>query len=109
MVETPVYVLISDSTTYNDAIATLDRTYSKPVSEIFARHRLNTCGQKTNETLEEFFQRLKKFSADCNFKAVSAVENTEAAVRDAFIAGICSGYIRQRLLEENVMSLREVF
>ena len=48
-------------------------------------------------------------SADCNFAAVSAVQNREAAIRDAFIAGLSSGHIRQRLLEENALELRTVF
>ena len=46
---------------------------------------------------------------DCNYAAVSAVQNREAAIRDAFIAGLSSGYIRQRLLEENALELRTVF
>ena len=40
---------------------------------------------------------------------VSAVQNREAAIRDAFIAGLSSGYIRQRLLEENSLELLTVF
>ena len=46
---------------------------------------------------------------DCNYAAVSAVQNREAAIRDAFIAGLSSGYIKQRLLEENTLELRTVF
>jgi len=51
------------------------------------------------ESLEEFLQRLKTLNAECNFRAVTAAQNQEAAIRDAFIAGLSSGYIRQRLLE----------
>jgi len=31
-----------------------------------------------------------------------AAQNRDAAIRDAFVAGLRSGYIRQRLLEDNV-------
>jgi len=64
---------------------------------------------RNGESHEEFFQRLKKLSADCNFMAVSAVQNKNASIRDAFIAGLCSSYIRQRLLEDNVTELQAAF
>ena len=87
----------------------LDGAYIKPVNEIYARHRLNTLKQRGGESLQNFYQRLKKLSVDCNYAAVSAVQNREAAIRDAFIIGLSSGYIRQRLLEENALELRTVF
>ena len=109
LLDTSVYVHISESQSYEEAIRLLDGAYIKPVNEIYARHRLNTSKQKGGESLQDFYQRLKKLSADCNFAAVSAVRNREAAIRDAFIAGLSSGYIRQRLLEENALELRTVF
>ena len=39
----------------------------------------------------------------------TASQCKESAVRDAFIAGINSSYIRQRLLEDNELQLNEVF
>ena len=66
--------------------------FLKPVNEVFARHRLNICQQKVGESLEEFLQRLKTLSAECNFRAVTTAQNQEAAIRDAFIAGLSSGY-----------------
>jgi len=87
----------------------LDNAFLKPVNEVFARHRLNICQQKVGESLEEFLQRLKTLSAECNFRAVTAAQNQEAAIRDAFIAGLSSGYIRQRLLENAALELQAVF
>ena len=75
----------------------------------FARHRLNICQQKVGESLEAFLQRLKTLSADCNFRAVTAAQNQEAVIRDAVIAGLSSGYIRQRLLEDAALELQAVF
>ena len=81
----------------------------KPVNKIYAQHLLNTLKQKGGESLQDFYQRLKKLSADCNYAAVSAVQNHEEAIRDAFIAGLFLGYIRQRLLEENALELCTMF
>ena len=88
-----VYAYIRDCETYGDAMTCLDNSFLKPVNEVFARHRLNICQKKVGESLEEFLQRLKMLSAECNFRAVTAAQNQEAAIRDAFIAGLSSGYI----------------
>jgi len=61
------------------------------------------------ESLDEFLQRLKTLSAECNFRAVTAAQNQKTAIRDAFIAGLSSGYIRQRLLEDAALELEAVF
>ena len=51
------------------------------------------------ETLDQYVQVLVLLSRDCNFRAVSAEEHRDGAVREAFIQGIRSAPIRQRLLE----------
>jgi len=61
------------------------------------------------KSLEEFLQRLKTLSTECNFRAIIAAQNQEAAIRDFFIAGLCSGYIRQRLLEDAALEHQAVF
>jgi len=55
------------------------------------------------ESLEEFLQRLKTLRADCNFGAVTAAQIQEAAIGDVFIAGLSSGYVHQRLLEDTAL------
>ena len=87
----------------------LECAYVKPVNKIYARHRLNTILQNEYEALEEFLQRLKILSNDCNFVDVTASQFKEAAIRDAFITGLGSSYIRQRLLEDNELRLNHVF
>jgi len=52
---------------------------------------------------------LKILGADCNFAPVTAAQSRNAATRDAFVAGLQSGYIRQRLLEDNVGDLQAAF
>ena len=108
-VDFTVYEYISECATYEDAIACLERIYVKPVNLVFARHLLSTSKQQVGESLEDFFQKLKKLSLDCNFKDVTAAVYREETIRNAFIAGINSNYIRQRLLEGEDLSLQNVF
>ena len=45
----PIYKLIAEETTYDNAVAALRRLYVKPRNEIFARHLLATAQQKDGE------------------------------------------------------------
>ena len=104
LVDTTLYSYISECTEYGDAKAELNSAYVKPVNEILARYRLSSCQQEMGETLEHFLQRLKVLSNDCNFVDATAAESKEVAICDAFIAGLRSSHIRQRLLEDNQLS-----
>ena len=108
-IDANVYSYVTECTTYADALNKLECAYVKPVNEIYARHRLNTSRQNEGESLEDFLQRLKILSNDCNFVDVTASQCKEAAIRDAFITGLGSPYIRQRLLEDNELRLNHVF
>ena len=104
-----VFEYIADCDVYESAISTLEKLYVKPKNEVFARHLLSTRKQQTSESLDEFLQALKQLSGDCNFKAVSAEKYKEEAVRDAFISGLRSSAIRQRLLENKTLQLQDAF
>ena len=91
------------------ALARLDGAFVKPVNEVFARYRLNTCRQNVGESLEDFLERLKNLSNNCNFTDLTSTQIKETAIRDAFISGLQSGYIRQRILEDNILQLNDVF
>ena len=54
-------------------------------------------------------QELQCTGKTCNFEAVTAEQNKNQYIRDAFISGITSSHIRQRLLENNTLSLDEAF
>ena len=73
---------------------------------IFARYLLKTCRQQTGESLEDYFQKLKSLSMDCNFAAVSAIQHKEEAVKDAFISGLALPDIRQRILKNPQLDLQ---
>ena len=49
---------------------------------------------------------IRKLSKDCKFKAVTAEQYREELIRDAFINGLFSPAIRQRLLESDTLSLQ---
>ena len=107
--DSAVFEYISDIETYDAALTTLRNVYVKPTNEVFARYRLATCKQRLGQSLEEFMQCLKRLSSECNFAAVTAALHREGAIRDAFIAGITSPSVRQRLLESDNLTLQHVF
>ena len=68
--------------------------------------RLNISRQNKAEFLEDFLQRLKILSNDYNLVDVTASQFKEAAIRDAFIGGLDTLYIKQILLENNELLLK---
>ncbi|CAB3981036.1 Retrovirus-related Pol poly from transposon [Paramuricea clavata] len=87
----------------------LESLFIKPKNEIFARHILATRRRQPSETLDEYLQVLKTLSKDCNFKNMTAAQYCEESIRDAFITGLQSSHIRQRLLENKTLDLKTVF
>ena len=108
-VDAAVYELFCEAVSFEAAIELLKEIYAKAPNPIFARYMLKCCKQQMGEPLDSFFQNLKKLSLDCDFKAVTDVVHRNEAVRDAFIAGIVSNNIRQRLLEERNQDLQAIF
>ncbi|XP_047527311.1 uncharacterized protein LOC125064368 [Vanessa atalanta] len=102
-----VYSYIRDNKSYEHALSLLDHIYLKPKNEIFARYTLVARKQRQDETITEYVRALKLLAHDCNFKAVTPEEYKSEYIRDAFVAGITSQTIRQRLLENNTLSLDE--
>ncbi|XP_064086095.1 uncharacterized protein LOC135201146 [Macrobrachium nipponense] len=100
-----VYELVEDCSTFESAIAKLESAYIKLPNEVFARHVLATRRQQSGESLDEFLRELHKLSKDCNFQAVTAEQYWQELVRDAFINGIASAFIRQCLLENKSLNL----
>jgi len=92
-----VYSYVEDCETYDEALVILKRVYVKRKNDVFARHLLATRKQLTAENLQQFLQALKLLSKDCTFQAVSAEQYREKLIRDAFINGLNSLGIRQRL------------
>lgn len=108
-VSAAVFLYINDAENYSDAIATLDSLYVVRRNEIFARHCLASRSQQGSETVGEYLQALKQLSKDCEFKPVSAEQYKNEYVRDAFIRGLKSARIRERLLENTTINLNDAF
>jgi predicted aspartyl protease len=102
-----VYEIISECKTYYDAMNKLDLLYDKPKNEIYVRHCLLKRIQHDNESVDQYIQELHTLSKDCTFKAVTAEKYREEYIRDAFINGLNSNFIRQRLLENISLTLDE--
>ena len=100
-----VYEHVSGAASFDDAVAMLKRVYTKPKNEVFARHTLYIRRQQTGESVSQYVSALKILAKDCNFQAATAQEHQELYVRDAFINGLQSSNIRQRLLENDTLSL----
>ncbi|XP_063624762.1 uncharacterized protein LOC134796503 [Cydia splendana] len=102
-----VYNYISECQTYEQAIRVLDGIYVKPKNILYARHALATRKQNSEETIDTYIQALKQLSKDCDFTAVDGNTNRDDNIRDAFIAGISSTKIRERVLENLSLTLDE--
>ncbi|XP_055882384.1 uncharacterized protein LOC129925800 [Biomphalaria glabrata] len=100
-----VYELISDCTDFESAVNTLNGLYVKQTIEVYARYLLSNCKQETGQSVDRYIQRLRLLAKDCHFRAVTALENQNEAIRDAFISGMSSPEIRQRLLEYSSLDL----
>ena len=109
LVSPRIYEYIEDCTTYNAAKAELDKVFKRSTNIIFARHLLATRKQRPEESIDEFIRELHSLSRDCDFKDVNASTYKEEMVRDSFINGLTSSFIRQRLLESTELSLQTAY
>ena len=69
-------------------------------------HLLANRRQQSGESLDEFFQQLRKLSKDCDLRDVTAGQYREELVRDSFINGLSLPPIHQRLLENTNTFIR---
>lgn len=104
-----VYKYISESKTFKEAIDTLESLYIKPKNETYARYTLATRRQQAGESIDQYFQVLKQLSKECNFKSVTAEQNKNEYIRDAFVSGLSCSRVRQRLLESTTLTLNAAF
>ena len=109
LVSSQVYRYFADVEDYDSAIGVLKELYVKPKNMIAVRHELLTCKQLTGESIDNFVVRLKRLSQECECQPVSAERYHLELMRDAFITGIRSQVIRQRLLEENALNFEDAF
>ncbi|KAL0880953.1 hypothetical protein ABMA27_002114 [Loxostege sticticalis] len=99
-----VFAIIKGCASYDEAIELLKNSYEKPRNRILARHILSSRQQKPEESIRDYVRALKLLAQDCDFQAVSAQQNQNDFMCIAFISGINSQKIRQRLLENLTLS-----
>ena len=104
-----IYEFISEVPDYNSAVDILKNLYVKPVNVIYNRHILITHRQNESETVDQYLQQLEKLSKNFNFTDVTAENYRQEYVRDAFINGLKSPDIRQRLLKNHAITLQQTF
>ena len=108
-ISSEVYSLVEEAHSYEDAIITLKRLYIKPVNTVYARHLLATCKQQPHQSIDEYLQKLKSLAKDCQFAAVTAQDHRDESIRRAFISGLTSYQIRQRMWENTTLYLVTMF
>ena len=104
-----VYSYISDHKSYPPAIKALQDIYDKPRNSLYARHLLASTKQQPHQSLDEYLRTLRTLSKDCDFKPVNAEEYRSESIRDSFISGLSSNFIRQRILESETSTLDTAF
>ena len=98
LISSNVYEHVEDCADFQSVIDNLEKLFVKYHNAIFARYLLSTQRQLSGETLDQFIHELLKLSKYCKFKVVTA-----KLVCDAFIPGLLSPGIRQRLLESDTL------
>ena len=104
-VSTDIYEYICECQTFDEAVAQLQKLFIKPRNEVFCRHLLSIARQENAENVDQYLQRLKHLSRDCDYKAVSGDVHRDESIRDVFIRGLRSSAIRQRILESRNVDL----
>nr|XP_026689430.1 uncharacterized protein zf(cchc)-8 isoform X4 [Ciona intestinalis] len=102
-----IYPYVEECETYGDIIEILSRTFIRRKNNIYARHLLVSRRQVVGETIAEYLQQLKMLAKECVFTDVTKEKYRDELTRDAFINGLNSTAIRQRLLEVDELDLRK--
>ncbi|XP_059837248.1 uncharacterized protein LOC132400303 isoform X1 [Hypanus sabinus] len=101
-----VFSLIRDLPTYQGALDALKRQYLWLVNTVYARHCLATQQQRPGESSGQVLRALQTLVRACDCKGLTMEQHSELLVRDTFVTGIRSVYVRQWLLENADLTLR---
>ena len=81
----------------------------KSSSNLKTASSVSTSRQQTDESVDQYLQSLKRLAKDSDFQAVTATQLRNEYIRDAFINGITSYHIKQRLLENKTLDLNTAY
>ena len=102
-----MYEHISDHNSYESAVAALQALYVRPRNEVFSRYTLISYKQEPGQDCSQFLQKLHTLAKDCDFRSVTGEQYRTEYIRDAFVSGLSSNFIRQRLLEFPKLDLQQ--
>lgn len=86
--------------TYAELFQLLNKQFTKKTSVLRERFNFYNAKQKSDETVTNWFARIKKLSIDCKFG-----EQFDDILLDRFISGLKPSAVLDRLCEEEVESL----
>lgn len=87
--------LLPKAKTFEELIELLNKQYVVRTSVFRERVKFYTARQYANESIAQWYARLKKLSIDCRFG-----DRFEAVLLDRFVSGLRPGAILDRLCEE---------
>lgn len=94
-----LFTHVSSETKYSEAVKMLKELFVKKKNLNFATHCLATRCQQDGESVEQFLIALGKLAKDFQSKQVNAAQHEQEGILSAFISGIRSPQICQRILE----------
>ena len=108
-----VFPYVEEAVDYERIVETLKSVslksvYIKKKNNVYVRHLLVSRRQAPTESISEFLQTLKGLAKECSFD-VSAAVYREELTRDSFINNLSSLSIRQRLLENDNLTLVQAY
>ena len=102
-----VYEFIVTATTYTEAMNKLEKFYDKKINKIYARCKLSNEKRQDGESMDSYVLRLMIMAIDCGFSDITALEYKNDAVLQSFVSGLEDPYVRQRILEIDIVTLEE--
>ena len=99
------YEYVDATTTYKEVVDKLETVYCKKINKIYARWKLANEKQREGESMDAFANRLMILARDCDYTNVTTVEYKKEAVLQSFVSGLEDSYVRQRILEKDVVNL----
>lgn len=85
---------------YDDMVTRLKSRFDKTETDIIQRFKFNNRVQQPDESIEDFILSIKLQAEFCNFS-----DFKESAIRDRIVAGVRDQLLRQRLFNEDNLTL----
>ncbi|XP_071504351.1 uncharacterized protein [Diadema antillarum] len=95
-----LFATLNGGTSYNSAMSALTGYFVPKKNVVFERHSFRQCEQRDDESVDEYYMRLKTLSFTCEFG-----DNEDNPIRDQFIDKCNSKSLRRRLLREPDLKL----